>query len=568
MGMRHLIAFFFVMMTISCAFAGSKSTKYFDMELLPAQPNVNEDLVIYVASKTDFTSENELELVGEFKLNGFPISAEVLSPKLWSMKVSAPTARGSYNLTAKLSIQDKLKSKNLAKRINEISREILSLKAQMVNSTDANVRAELQAQINDRKDLQNDLNVERATLPQLIGEDQFSFFIGVQVSANNLLELIRGGEKRHALIQNNDFGWDYYVLNPNELRNRANASYANQFGVNAQGLLDAHEITKNAYYFRGLENTAATLFALPIGVKAGPRAGRCTYLYAFDGVFLMNAGRVLGFPEFTDRGVLDANQFKVCMAAMHVVNTSDSTQAALDTVTEIDLNAVTKQQMAQRYRANLVAAGRNAGLRAFDFLSRFEEALLNNDRDLARSMAAVVAADATSIVPTTNYFLVGLGSTLEVLGEFVNEVPAYEAQIEAILSQLLPYQKEDGFFEYMLGASVGGGGVQDNAFILRGLLKVGGQEVAINKMLNGLKTYQKPHGGYFFYEHEMVEGQAELLSSLSRVARASNVSALVGKFLVEDEMPFEGIPMRNYHDRAYPDMTKLPFNFMFTSVEQ
>lgn len=539
-------------------------TRLFDFEINPISPKLDDEVTIYVAAKTDFTSANQLELIGEFFVNNQVVSAQPLSPLLWMIRLPAPHTRGTYALRAKLSIQDRLKAKSFLKRIAEIKNEILDLEAQVVTATDSNARTALMTQIESKRLAQSEIGTQLSQLPQLIGEDQYSFAIDTFFDATSLLKMIRKSESRHAQIQNNDFGWDYYVDNQNDLRVRTETSYANQFGLHAMGLLDAYKVTGHAYYLRQLENTAQAILNLPINVKVGAKAARCTYIYGTDSSFMYHAGMEMGFPELTARSQLSAQGVRKCLAAMHVLNILVTTDDAIDTVSEADLANVTDLQRAQKYRAYLETQGRPAGLRAYDFLNRFEEALVNGDRGFAYAMAQVVAADISGVIPTDYYYLLGVGSSLEILGEFVTQDPSFAPIIQTLITNLLPFQKADGLFEYMIGSEVGGGGTQDMAFVLRGLLKVGGQDVMINKSINGLKSIQQEAGSYFIYNYEFVEGEAELMSALSRIAFANDMGANKINFAQEINHEFAQILEVKRH---LPDMKRVPSRFMVNPID-
>ncbi len=101
-------------------------------------------------------------------------------------------------------------------------------------------------------------------------------------------DAIIAGADRLVATQNNDGGWEW--KNPN--LNKDEVSPENTFGVTAQGLLDAYELTGNTVYLDAAKlagDHLVSIFALSIVNNR---------INAFDIVFLYNLGRIV--PSYTN----------------------------------------------------------------------------------------------------------------------------------------------------------------------------------------------------------------------------------------------------------------------------
>src|SRR5690606_4928299 len=157
----------------------------------------------------------------------------------------------------------------------------------------------------------------------------------------------------------------------------------------------------------------------------------------------------IGFGAYRIKSTQGHEFLKDFYAAAHVLDIANPTNAQADSVSQTDVDAVNNQQIAVAFRRRLIAVGRNAGLRAYDFRGYIEAALVNGDRAFALEVARVMAGDLVDIVDTADYYLTGLSETIFVLKEFVNEDPSFAAIIETARTKLLAQQRADGIFRYV-----------------------------------------------------------------------------------------------------------------------
>ena len=312
-------------------------------------------------------------------------------------------------------------------------------------------------------------------------------------------------QNRQLLIQNQDGGWDF-IYDPSSsvaeykrpLSDTTNSSFPNQFGLHALAMIDAYSVTKTANNYFSAKRTADALMS-----KTITRSAR---VYATDVEFLAKAEVVMGFEHYRTQALAGLEAEREYCAAMHIlanVNPSEAQIAAIPT----PWPELSDAQRVAALRARLVAYGRNAGLRAFDFNSRIKAALLLGYVQYALEIARVVAQDVEQIEISGNYYLLGLANTISALIPFKATEVIFEDVIEGAYGKLSVQQQDDGLFA---------GNLQDTAFIVEALTGVEAVQ-PLKKLVERLLQDQLPSGGYNYGGIEFVEAQSELLSALSRV---------------------------------------------------
>ncbi|MBI2519497.1 MAG: hypothetical protein HYV97_03745 [Bdellovibrio sp.] len=514
----------FLIAALLISFGVHAETPLLKYKLSPARPVMGQRAKLFVTMETSFASDSGVTPVLVSKLDGEETIAISPFKGTWTINIPAFSTPDTHLFSFDLYLEDQHRATTLRASITQLSFEIMALNDAIAFEHDPDVLADLTVQRDTKLAERATFEAELLTVKTKIRTEEFPFTVASNLSLDLLYKNIVKAEGRNLLIQNNDSGWDYFV-SPDQLRDRTEASYGNQFGLHAQAMFDAYFVTSNTQDLQAADKTATKLFNDPVNVKVDARAARCTRGYATDHEFLSNAGALL-FPAYHARGLLHFQTEKNCFAAMSFLNTTNSNDPAIDTVPQTDLDNVTDAQRVAIFTARLVAAGRNAGLRAYDWNQRLRVALIFNDRAYARAIADRVAQDASGIVINADYYLLGLANTISSLVPFVNEAPNFQAIINDMKAKLFAQQRAQGRFLVEATEGVEAGIVQDQAFILKALLDLG-ETVRIKQLIDFLLSSQLSNGAYrWFWElgddSEFVEGNSELLTSMALVYAANS----------------------------------------------
>ncbi|MBI2518855.1 MAG: hypothetical protein HYV97_00480 [Bdellovibrio sp.] len=515
---NYLILAFFI------SFYVHAETPILKYRLSPSKPVTGQTAKLFVTMETNFESDREVAPVLLSKLDGVEVVNISPFSGTWTINIPSFNSPSGHTLSFDFFLEDKERAGTLRASITQLTQEILSLNEAIAFEHDPDTLSQLILERDAKVTEKTTFEAELVLVKTKIRSEEFNFAVASNLPLDLLYRNIVKAQGRNLLIQNNDGGWDYFV-SPDALRDRTEASYANQFGLHAQSQLDAYFVTNNAQNLQSADKTAVKLYNDPVGVKVDARAARCTRGYATDHEFLSQAGTLL-FPTYFTKGQTHFSTEKNCFAALAFLNTTNQNDPLIDTTPQADLDNMTNAQRVAAFTARLIAAGRNAGLRAYDWNQRLRVALIFNDRPYARAIADRLAQDAVSITINADYYLLGLANTISSLVPFASEEPSFQAILNDLKTKLFAQQKIEGRFIVEASEGVEAGIVQDQAFILKALLDLG-ESVRTKQLVDFLLSAQQNNGAYrWFWElgddSEFVEGNSELLTSMAQAFTANS----------------------------------------------
>lgn len=514
MNLKSLIA---LIVLLSLNLGAYADAPLLETKLSPAIPTLGQKARLFVKWKTGFEKAQDVTPVLRAKLDDVDINAINPFGVTWILDIPQYFQIGTHTVSFELFMENTILANNLRSSIETLEQEILALNETISNEQDPDIRSELEAQRTVKLVQKQAAESQLPTTLTKVKDESFEFNVVSNLNLDGLFKNITKAQNRNILIQNDDSGWNYFDA-PDVIRDRTEASFANQFGLHAQAMLDAYFVTNNDSNLVAADKTATKLFNDPVGVKVDARSARCTRGYATDHEFLANAGAVL-FPVYFSKGQEHFQTEKDCFAALSILGTTNQNDPAIDNIAQQDIDNVSDADRVAAFTARLIAANRNAGLRAFDWYGRLRVALLYGDTSYAKAIADELAQDASSIVISEDYYLTGLANTISSLLPFVDDEPSFQAIIDDFKVKLFAQQKAEGRFLVTANEGVEAGIVQDQAFILKALLDLGEVE-RIKQLINYLLSAQLANGAYDWYwefggNFEFVEGNSELLSSMS-----------------------------------------------------
>jgi len=517
---------------------------------IPAEPKQGDFVTVILELNPAFTSPAALRSCLSARLDGVPVTLLPATQSMWIARLGTFTGVASHELAVDIMVENKKEADGIRAAITQLDTDIMDIQNALNAETDPGKRTELQGQIAhktaERTTLQNIL----ATLAKIVGTDTITFSVDPNINMDALLKNISKAQGRVIISQNNDSGFEWLVSDPEVIRSVTNASYANQFGLHGAALLDAYNITQEPMNLVAAKKTAEVLMAKTVY--------RRTSLYATDGEFMANAAGFYGFPSYRQKAVANEIANEEFYAAIHILNNPSPTEAQVNALAQAELDAVTDEQKVAGCRRRLVeAGGRPAGLRAFDWGSRVRQAAYTGKDNIARLMAAAVAADYSEIQITAPYYLLGLANTITILKLREQDNPAtYTPVIANARQKLLAQQKEGGFFTVEPSEGAEAGNLQDAAFIVQALLDINEVE-PLKKLINFLMAAQLPTGGYDHFGSEFGEAQSELMGALARVYKNYSAGAMA---LMMEEFEKNPPPSNHYRLPALsPDKVASPF---------
>ena len=246
--------------------------------------------------------------------------------------------------------------------------------------------------------------------------------------------VIKAADRLVALQSTTDYGWDWVVTGLTA--HSPNPSAPNLYGVTALGLLDAYQLTGNVTYFNAAKAVADYLVSLGSG----------TYHYQFDLEFLIKFAEISGDTTY----YTFASEVWTWMKA-NIDRYADGHQ--------VDL-----------YNYYYTRYGESQGAATWATGDWAIAALELGDTIWAKAMTDVIKANCTKMEPDLNeYQYVGWGKALKAFQAVDPE--AYSSEIVDIVNILKARQQADGSFT---------GWVQDEAYVIMGLVSVGEIEMAEN----------------------------------------------------------------------------------------
>jgi len=312
------------------------------------------------------------------------------------------------------------------------------------------------------------------------------------------LPLATGVRNRMVDIQNSDGGWDWTDTPENlEASTSQPTSSPNMYGVNALGLLGIYRFTRDDSSKNALLRTITTIMQWPLS--------RSQRFYATDYLFLMQAGQVFNDSSLVQKGNLAQTVEKEFLAAIHLYGTFAPSAAQLSGLIQTEIDSVSATQLALAGRNRFIAAGRNAGLRSYDWLARHEAAGERGDLDFKNAIAEVVATDFADIQDTQPYYLIGVATSVSILLSHKDTSATTATAFDLAKAQLLNLQESD----------FSGATVQENAFIARALIDLS-EYGQLKKLLLTVKPWIGIKGNFLDHNgKEAPEAQSELLYALS-----------------------------------------------------
>ncbi|MEM2130134.1 MAG: right-handed parallel beta-helix repeat-containing protein [Candidatus Bathyarchaeia archaeon] len=246
--------------------------------------------------------------------------------------------------------------------------------------------------------------------------------------------LIKTADRLVMLQSATDYGWDWVVTGLTS--HSSNPSAVNLYGVTALGLLDAYQLTGNSAYFNAAKAVADYLVSL----------GSSRTHYQFDLEFLIIFAEISGDGSYYT--------FALNVWAWMKANVDRYADGH-----QVDLY----NYYYDRYGGSHGGATWATGDWAI-------AALELGDNEWAKNMTDVIAANYTKMEPDPQeYQYVGWGKALKAF-KAVNPT-AYADEIADIVGILETRQQPDGSFT---------GWIQDEAYLIMGLVSVGKMEMAKN----------------------------------------------------------------------------------------
>jgi len=512
--------------------------------LSPTVPILGQSSRLFVQWKTGFDKSggNNVAPILKAQLDGEFVTAINPFGVTWIIDIPSFESINEHTISFELFLEDKKAADELRSSIETLEQEILQLNDAIANEPNSDVREELEAEREEKVVQKQVAEAQLPTTKTKVKDENFVFNVVSNLNLGGLFKNITLAQNRNVLIQNDDGGWNFFDA-PDDIRNRGETSFPNQFGLHAQSMLEAYFVTSNGANLVAADRTATKIFNDPVGIQAAPApnkpAARCVRSYSTDYEFLANAGPLL-FPGYFIRGNEHFEQEKICFAALFLAGTTNQNDDALiDAVPQQDIDNLSDADRVAGFQARLVAANRNAGLRAFDWNSRIRGAMIFGDSNFAKAVANQIAVDASSIDISSDYYLAGLANTISSLIPFIDTEPSFQGIIDDAKAKLFAQQKPEGRFLVEATEGAEAGIVQDQAFILKALLDLGETEKA-KKLVDFLLNAQLDNGAYdWFWEFggnfEFVEGNSELLWAMSLVYRAN---AGVDNFLKDSRRNF------------------------------
>jgi len=473
---------------------------------------------------------------------------------MWIARLGTFTEVAKHELAVDIMVENKNEADDIRAGITQLDAAILNLQNALAVETDPAKRAELETQIVQKTAQRATFQNILITLAKIIGTDTITFSVAPNINLDALLKNISRAQGRNIISQNNDGGNEWLAYSPEEIRNVTNASYPNQFGLHGTALVGAYNITLEPMSLQAAKKTAEALMAKTVY--------RRTALYATDGEFMANVAGLFGFTTYQQKAVANEVANEEFYAAIHILNNPNPSVAQVDAIAQAALDAVTDEQRVAGCRKRLIeAGGRPAGLRAFDWGGRVRQAAYTGKDNIARLMAATVAADYGEIQIGARYYLLGLANTITILKMREKDNPAvYTPIIANARTRLLAQQKENGFFSVLASEGLEAGDLQDAAFIVQALLDLNEVE-PLKKLINFLFAAQLPTGGYDHFGIEFAEAQSELMGSLANVYKKYGQQAM--ELLLEPMMDDFGKnppPQNRYRlPKLNPDKVATPF---------
>ena len=284
--------------------------------------------------------------------------------------------------------------------------------------------------------------------------------------------IIKAANRLVALQSPTDYGWDWDVTGLTS--HSAEPSSTNLYGVTAQGLIDAYELTGNAAYLTAAVNTGNFM-------KYGnPSEGDFwngippdyTYYWGFapDYVFLMSLSAVSGDPSYQTYALAAWTWQKA-----NIGRYADGSQSTL-----------------WDHYANDWIGTNMYGAAALGTSEWGLAALAMGDTVWAQNMAVVIDANMPNILSASvsnDYKDMGMGWTLKFLVT-LNPV-TYESDIASLKTALMADQLSDGSWGY--GSLPGD--PQTTAYVVNGLWTAGAYTLA-RQGADWLVTNQQTNGGW------------------------------------------------------------------------
>lgn len=287
--------------------------------------------------------------------------------------------------------------------------------------------------------MKNELSAFTMLLLMLLGMSIASIHIPTAISnpisaVDYENALIKTADRLVTLQSTTDYGWDWIVTGLTT--HSPNPSAGNLYGVTALGLLDAYLLTGNPAYFNAAKAVADYLVSL----------GSSRTHYQFDLEFLIGFAEISGEESYYEFAL---NVWEWMKA--NVDRYADGHQADL-------------------YNYYYDRYGNSHGGATWATGDWAIATLKLGDADWAKNMTDVIAANYTKMEPDPNEFqYVGWGKALKAFQAV--DPTAYADEITDIVNILETRQKADGSFT---------GWVQDEAYLIMGLVSVGEVEMAKN----------------------------------------------------------------------------------------
>lgn len=470
---------------------------------------IGEQATVFLHPATNYASPDRVRLLLDAAVDGVPVTALHPSQDMWVLQLGPYLQAGSHDVMVTAFLENADEADELRAGITAHTQVIADLDDEIANETDPARLVQLQEERATKVAERTEMQATLAGLKREIGVDTFTVSVNANTDVNLLRRTLQLGANHHLTLRNNDFGWDFMCPTDN-CSSPTNASAPNMFGVHALGLLDAYSITREPAILMTVRGTADVLMTRPVS--------RTQRLYSGDEMFLIEAQKHFGVAAFRIKAQASFQSMKDHAAAMHILDNPNPTNAAVDAVPQVDIDAVTDAQrvtaLTRRLRDHL---GRNAGLRGYDWYYRYIVAKALGDEGMARAIADQASADFNLVDINQYYYFSGLSGTIFILSDYVDEVPAFAPVIAAARTALLSHQQPSGRFYVPPTEGMEAGQVQDEALILKALLKTGDVTPMAN-LLAALYDFQQSWGGYIEYEiYEVVIGEAEMLAALSAV---------------------------------------------------
>lgn len=487
----------------------------------PAQPQQG-DVVTAFIDTSSFTSPAPVFVQLNGQLDSQSITLLHPQDTLWVAQLGPYSKSGQHTLQVQTLLFNKADYQTVRSQIAQVTQDLANAKNAAQFEKDPARLSALQSQISTDQSQLIQLQAQLQGLGTTVGTDQFSFSVRPNTDLNVLQHNIRLAQNRTLLIQDTDGGWQYNGT-PDSHLNQSQASPANEFGVNAQGLIASYGVIQEPLVLTEAQKTASTFMSQVLNAN--------NRLYSDDAEFLANASIVMGASSYMAQAQAALQAEMNFAAALVLLNTSSPDPTLVSGFTQAQFDAVPLAARVAAYDARLagLTGGRDPGLRAYDWNTRLRRSFAVGDTVYAPAIAAQVALNFSTppgISPQQPYYVTGLANTISALVPFQAQNPSYVAIVQQAMAQLLATQQPSGYFMASVAGANPDGNLEDQAFALKALLDAG-QTQPMVPLLTAIYQAQLPWGGYDDGSgQEYVESQTELLAGLSAVWKADTASML------------------------------------------